>query len=332
MKEYGGYNLILDKYFEFKNQEFFKSNNYTFSLARHSLIPIIKSFKPTRIHLPYYTCESIKNLAKHLDVKVNYYNINELLLPDNIKVKENDLLILNNYFGLFDCNFHFKEYLKKYDYNQIVIDNTHSLSYKNIFTDNINFISPRKFLPVTDGGILYDHLSLIKKKYLPKNIDYSWERSMWLFKGFDEGSRNISYKEYKSYRKKLQTIPYTRMSRMTYQIIKQINIRSFIKTKRKYFYKILDHIQISPLFKDFNFSERTMPIGFPINVSDNYIVQKILAKNSIYSVIYWPETTDFDYNTFESKIRKQTLFIPLSTAENPKLILNLIKKYILNDN
>ena len=41
MKEYGGYNLILDKFFEFKNQEFLKSNNYRFSLARHSLIPVI---------------------------------------------------------------------------------------------------------------------------------------------------------------------------------------------------------------------------------------------------------------------------------------------------
>ena len=95
-------------------------------------------------------------------------------------------------------------------------------------------ISPRKFLALTDGGILYDPNALLNDEYLPKEVDLSWERSKWLFRGYDEGGRYKSYYEYLKFRESIQSIPYKEMSLMTIKLISQYNLDKIISEKESF--------------------------------------------------------------------------------------------------
>lgn len=316
--ENGGY-LTIDAIFG-ENIDHFNLQTKSiklFALARHSLIAILNVRSPKAIWMPKFTCQSLQKTAIAYGTKVKLYSINEHFLPELTYVDDSELVVVNNYFGLLKSSQLFSGWLSLWRPGQIVIDNTHSLSVCSEFPNYMNFISPRKFLPVTDGGMLFDDKNEILDRHMPDNKDISWPRISWLYRLIDEGGRHESYQEYKNYRENLQNLEYLRISSLTHYLLRHYDIKKIISNRNAVFNSLLNHIPIHRYFSNFTTDNLSSPIGFPIYVDDPRMIQRLLAKNRIYCAQFWPELySNTSLNDFESKILGTLLFIPLNAPLN----------------
>ena len=290
-------------------------NTYFFSLGRHCLKFLLLRNQKKIIYMPKYTCSSVKSIAKNCNYNIVYYNLEHNFHPILPDISNGSIVLLNNYFGLtFDsCN----EFILKHrggGFN-IVVDNTHSIGINNQFGKTSSFISPRKFLPVTDGGILYAKSCSNEQHYLPKDNDHSWDRVQWLFRCIDQGSKASSYSEYVNFRKSLQNVPYRQMSNTTKTIIKMININEVVR-KRNLLYKSLKKcLDISECFESVKLPLLFTPIGFPLKVRDSETTQKVLGEKGIYTVRYWPELNNILIkDEFEYYLLNKIVIVSLQSA------------------
>lgn len=290
------------------------------ALGRHCVEAACKALKPSVLLLPIFTCSSVKQTAAAQGILVRYYSISEAFLPQLDAVEENEMLVLNNYFGLSAYSSNFDSWLKKVKTDKILIDNTHSIGLSNQFSGRLSFVSPRKFLPVTDGGILFDPQNLVTEEYLPHEKDVSWDRLKWIFRAIDEQGRNQSYKEYVEYRKKIQNNTYSRLSTVTRMLLCTYEISSVIQCRNENFRRFLAEIQIHPSFSWLkSYESEFTPIGYPVYAKDAQKTQKNLSRHSIYTIRYWPELdNEQGTNEFEKKLLKHLLILPIEKFPNDK--------------
>ena len=199
----------------------------------------------------------------------------------------------------------------------IVVDNSHSIGIGNQFENICSFMSPRKFLPVTDGGILYTKRHINDEDYLHTIFDSSWERVQWLFKCIDQGSKNTSYPEYLIFRNKLQNLPYSQMSKTTKSILNTICLQEIIKHRNSLFEKLKCNLDVFVNFKSVKTPVHHAPLGFPIRVTDSKSAQRLLSQKGIYAMRYWPELENtIKKDDFEYMLLNKLLIIALQSAPN----------------
>ena len=314
MSELGGYQLITGAGLPPKNAFNFSSEDvHLFALGRHCLEAIYRSVQPRKVFLPQYTCHSVKFLFERLGAEAINYSLGEEFIPEIKTIDTSDLLVINNYFGLAASNACWLSWLKQLNHAQVVVDDTQSLCVTGQFHKHCSFISPRKFLPVTDGGILFTPSNTIDKSVLPTKDDKSWQRVQWLFRAVDEQGRQQSYVEYLQYRKQeIQNIPYSKMSEVTKFLLQTYDVKSLIEHRNRLFFGLRRLLPIHPLFKNVSLSPFASPIGFPVKVGNTGKVQSALAEKKIYAVRYWPELNNADnLSSIELELVTRTIFLPL---------------------
>lgn len=316
--EYGGYNNLHNAWLR-DRKPFFNNNKSIamLSLGRHCLQLFKNIFQPSRIFLPKYTCPRLKHYASQIDIELKFYNIDENFLPILNGNKSNDVVIINNYFGMSS---NLKNWHSTMDRiakeSLILLDNTQCLLSKYSNAKYWSFFSPRKFLPVTDGGfILAPRNESIPKIYqFPQERDNSSGRVQWLFKALEDGDLSSSYDEFRTFRdNNLQKIPYAQMSQTTRFLMDVIDIEMTIKRRNRVFKQIKNFIEIHSAFSEFIISDSFSPIGFPVSVGCGPSTQHKLAKTGVYSVVYWPDLKSVkSMNKFERELTKKTLLLPIN--------------------
>lgn len=296
-----------------------------FALGRHCLEAACRSIRPKRVHLPLYTCASVKRALSRCDIKVDYYSLKDTLIPDVSGAALDELLVVNNYFGLLGAVPAFRKWLNQPATTQLLIDNTQSLGTKNQFPGLLSFVSPRKFLPVTDGGILYDELASINCASLPDGMDVSWGRIGWLFRAIDDGGRNQSYSEYLQYRETVQHIEYSRMSAVTRYLLSIFDVPSLVERRNDNFMKLNKIFPMHPCFNGVGSLGEFSPIGYPAYVKDAKQAQKRLGEHRIYTVRYWPELhSEKGLNAIEHDLLEHLLILPINRPASEEQLLKLI--------
>ena len=286
-----------------------------FALGRHCLEAVCRAYRPSSLLLPIFTCSSLKQVAKDLGVPTKYYNISESFVPLLESVHEEELLVVNNYFGLSASSGKLEEWLKKTAPSRCLIDDTHSLGCANQFPGQLSFISPRKFIAVTDGGILFDPKRIITTEIMPKKQDVSWSRVGWLFRAIDEMGRNESYKAYRKYREDLQILEYSSSSETTRYLLSVYDIKKVIRDRNKNFQKLRTEMPLYPAFNDWVSAPGFSPIGYPLFVKNAQRAQDILSESKVYAARYWPDLDLNDTtNGFEKELLEHLLIVPISTS------------------
>lgn len=160
-KVWGEYNKNIINYFSKSSWSIF-------------LIVLLKLKNETlNIWVPSYYCEDAIFLIKKLNIKINYYEVDDNFAPDESNLKrlykknKPDIIIFCNFFGK-NC---FSPYLKeisKQSNSWLIEDATHSISPQNNIGKYGDFIiySPYKFLPIPTGAILTTSLEFIEKNKL----------------------------------------------------------------------------------------------------------------------------------------------------------------------
>lgn len=288
------------------------------SLARHALRLAHDTLRPRRLLLPHYTCHSMKAAAARLGTEVQYYHLGEGFVPDLAGLRADDLCVVNNHFGLAALNAAWQQALAHASVAQRLVDNTQSLDLERRWPDCWSVQSPRKFLPVTDGGIVVPPDSQPESSLrLPETTDQSWQRVGWLFRGLDEGTRSTSYAEYLAYRRDLvQNIPYALASPTTRQLLQTLDVQGVIRQRQARFEDLRRQLPLHAGCQHLRLVAGSCPIGFPVQVADAAQAQSALARHRIFAIRYWPEEASGgqgsdELNAFERSWRDQALFLPL---------------------
>lgn len=332
-----------------KNQ-LFKTKNKTifFNYARYAMLYAIKAMSKktnAEIWLPFYYCKESVDPLKQKHLKLKFYPLNESFEPDykwlnNQKMNINSIFIYVHYFGIDNNITQAKSYCS--EKNLFLIEDAAHLynpnGIKNLNGDAIIF-SPRKFLPLPDGGVL-----LIKNKYNTEIFSLSdkieWEILIWYFYKI---IKNIFFPRVNLNRKdeikEKSENNFKSISIFTYKILFHIinNEDSVMVNRIKNYQYLFNKLnKKTSLYKIFSCNKEFAPFVFPIifNNNANKIFDRLKSKN--YPVGRWPDLPEkkLDQNDYIKnsaiKLRDKTIIIPIHQdlkMKNLDSIVNIINEF-----
>ncbi|HFK5575098.1 TPA: hypothetical protein ACG0AX_003469, partial [Elizabethkingia anophelis] len=146
--------MAIGGYFQLElceNKPFQYSDLILLNTARNCLEYILRAKGYKKIYIPYFTCDVLLEPINKLNIDYQFYDIDDSLEPifDYDRVGGNEVFLATNYFGI---KTKFIEDLSSKVKN-LIIDNAQAFFAKPLLGID-TFYSPRKFVGVSDGGIL----------------------------------------------------------------------------------------------------------------------------------------------------------------------------------
>lgn len=258
--------------------------------ALHHLLSSLPNFD--QIWIPAYICDSIIEAAIKSKKKVVFYNINDNFeIANRLNLKENDLLLAVDYFGISHKNI--LNTLKKYKKNQIIVDCSQSF-YSNPFDCLATIYSPRKFFGVPDGGLMHTNIELPPLEIEDRN---SINRMQHLIERIAFNAET-GYLKYKESEKSLMDIDPKKMSRLTKTLLDSIEYEKILN-KRIFNYNFLQENLGKINLINTEYSPKS-PLCYPL-LTTNKNLKDYLRSKKIYIPTYWKEVLN---RTESSKLEK----------------------------
>lgn len=296
--------------------------------ARAALRAVLEHVKVSTLLLPAYICNSVIQAVVDAGVKPEFYYLDEHFFPKNLPNKNADSYLLYvNYFALNDYNV--SKLLDFWPKNQLIIDNSQALFAQP--TDAIATIySPRKFLGVPDGGMLYAPSLLMVEPDEEDTGSIDRMRHLLLRAGY---SAQSGYSDYLASEQALQKTKPLAMSQITRRLLRSVDLQ-IVKTKRRENFQIF-----SDKFSLFNPIDQRLglhavPLCYPLVLTGfNVKCMKMdLIKNDIFIPTYWPEVLSrVDDGCFENNLVSNSLSLPCdqrySEVEMNRIIVTIDKMH-----
>lgn len=317
--EYGGY-LPLEMSSKFR--EFYQNDEEWKTIGlnsgRTSFYYAAKSKKINKVFIPYFTCDNTADPFKDLGLEIERYYLDTNLLPKNVSLRKNDLLLWTNYFGnarLDEIN----EVCETYD--NVIIDNCHAFfspPRKNVF----NCYSARKFFGVPDGSYLVSTLPL---EVDTDERDLSFLHFSHLIKQIELGV-NEGYPENLLNEKRLEK-NYRLMSNLTKRILASIDYQE-VKIKRSNNLSTM-HAYLGELNSlEFNIDSKTH-IYYPLKVKNKNLRQSLI-ESGVYTPFWWRHVLDLvPSNSLEFELASDIVHLPIDQRYDDfdmKTICDLVHK------
>lgn len=302
LKSIGGYfELELNR-----NGSFIHSDGVCVNSGRHALEYILRALpeKPSRIYLPYFTCEVVLQPLSRLEIPYSFYHINEKFeIAEPLHLADNEYVIANNYFGLKD------EYVAQLAAEfgpKLIIDNSQAW-YAPAISGIKAFYSPRKFFGVPDGGVAYTND--VMEKTLPKGT--SWHRTSHLVKRIDIDSK-AGYADFRSNSASIASEELTMMSSLAKALLSSIDM-DFVKDKRRenygYLAERLNATNMLSLPDQYSFD---CPLVYPYLPSNKKVTREGMINDKIFVATYWPNVLDWTKpEMLEYKLTKSMINVPI---------------------
>lgn len=304
--------------------EYYKNYDpYTLKVnsGRTAIFVILQNVRPKRILIPYFYCPSVEEFISELNIPIIKYDINKQFMPEKLDIKEGDMLILVNYFGLYTDNIN--QVLQAYPDKNIIVDNSQAFYAAPIMKKNIyNVYSCRKFFGVTDGAYV------ISQNPVHANLEKGRSSGYinFILRQIEEGT-NACYKENLKNEERLASQKEL-MSDLTKRILRSIDYARAAERRRSNFIfleKRLSFYQMLRLKLDQN-----VPYMYPLLCE--YNIRKRLVEEHIYVPVLWKELLDGQYQgTTEQYLSQNILYLPLDQRYSDKeleYMARLIEKLI----
>ncbi len=297
MNEVGGYFGL-----ELKKGKEYHLNSIRLNSGRNALQYILIANNYTKVYLPYYTCDVLLQPIKNLNLKYEFYSINESFEAhfDFEKIKNTEAFLYTNYFGLKD------QYIIKIKEKctNLIIDNAQAffaLPHNGVDT----FYSPRKFFGLPDGAYLYSN-KLIEKEF-PQDISYN--RFEQILRRSDLGAEN-GYSYFTQNENSLNHLPIKKMSNLTKAILQSIDYSDVASIRRKNFQYLHDSLNKINQIK-FDLINDQVPMVYPF-LTDDLSLRKKLIANKVYIAQYWPSVLGLVNNSsIEYQYTERLIHLPI---------------------
>jgi hypothetical protein len=294
MREIGGY-IEFEQCYKTMLHESAKKLN----CGRNCLAYLIKVRGITSIALPFFLCESIKNICKKYNVNIRYYDLNDSLMPKDLILKNDEWLYVVNYYGQID-SIQVKSLSLRYKH--IIVDYAHA--YFDMPIEGVDSIyTCRKFFGVPDGAFLYTDSDLLE----PIECDESFERMHFLL-GRYERSASEFYNEYIENNRIFTTQPIKCMSKLTQNLLRNIDYERVKMVRTE------NYTYLASRLHDFNLLDIHKVEGafaYPLMLKEAQKVRNHLIQNKIYIPVLWPNViNDVDEESYECQLAKNILPLP----------------------
>ena len=318
MKDYSGY-FPIELY---KGKEFYdydESKMFRLNCGRSAILAAIKDGKYKKIYIPLYTCKSVSEALERNGIAFEYYHINQEFFPIDVELKEGEILLWTNYFGIAG-NIQIKKINTKY--KDVLFDNTQAF-YVSPVLQCYNAYSPRKFFGVSDGAYLL-HEGLKPAKF---QQDYSAETAGYMLESIENGT-NYAYAKSLKNEERIEKSGVLQMSTLTQNILSGIDYDYVAEIRRnnyKYVHEKLKSInQLSVEIND------SVPMIYPLWI-ENDGLRKYLIDHKIYVPQWWKWVVESGMaNEFEESLSNYLFALPIDqryTIEDMRYICELILDY-----
>ena len=313
-EEFGGY-------FSFESLRYIPApwyNDYKFQSARAALCSFLEQSEDiTKVHLPYFICDSVLSAVHEANKTIQFYNIDENLLP-SLKgaLNKSDVLYLVNYFGVNDTKLeHFMQHLS---FEKVILDNAQSL-FTDIQSNAViaSIYSPRKFIGVPDGGLIRTKRKIV----MPLVYDtQSVNRISHLISRMSGPAEN-GYADYLAAEETLKHDVPKKMSHFTKFLLATTD---FAKIKAKRLENYNTYLECVPKVSFLPTDGCSVPMCVPF-LANNKNLKELLIKNKVYIPTYWPEVIDrVSANSFERKLVDCLCPLPSDQRYSPAQIRKVI--------
>ena len=320
-KEYGGYlPLEIQSY----KGEFYETNNLfdviRFNSGRSTFYFAAKLSKMKKIFLPYFTCDETKIPFTKLGIEVDYYLLDDELLPKGVVLQDDDYMFWTNYYGNASKS-QINEVSKRY--KNLIIDNCHAF-FSSPLKGAFNCYSTRKFFGVSDGAYLVKE-NLDFEENIEKDISY--KNCNHLIKQIELGV-NAGYSE--SLDNEIRLCEgFKHMSNFTQKVLESLDYDKIKKIRNRNFnliHKILGDINQFPINVE---SKTHMYYPFLVNQSD---LRYKLIESKIFNPFWWEHVLKIvPSNSIEYKLAKYTVMLPIDQrydeddiSKISKIVLSLL--------
>ena len=316
--------IPIGGYFEWEfpvnNGSFPHSDGVLLNSGRHSLEYILMSIgRISRIWVPYYTCDVVLQPIEKLEIAFSFYHINkDFTIAEDIDLGQDEYLIYTNYFGLMDEYCHVLSVCYR---GNLILDYAQAFYAPQI--DGINtFYSPRKFVGVPDGGIVYSVNSLSID--LPK--DKSYDRCTHLLKRH-ELSPMEGYNDFKESSHQIATLSLSKMSMLTQRILSSLDFENIKERRISNFTFLHTHLASTNELDITSFDSFTCPMVYPYYKQDTDLRKRLIA-NQVFVATYWPNVLEWcKGGDLECELCNNIIPIPIDQRyeeEDMKRIIEII--------
>lgn len=293
-------------YFELelpKGEEYHKSA-IRLNTGRNAFEYILRAKQYKKVYLPYYTCDVMLEPIEKLELEVEFYHIDENLLPqfDYSKIKTTEAFVYTNYFGVCDNNVDIVAQQCK----NLIIDNSQAF-YSKPLSGIDTFYSPRKFFGLPDGAYLYTDNFLDDEL----ETDISYQRFEHLLGRIDIGIEEF-YSIFKSNDESLMNQPIKKMSKLTQRLLFSIDYESIAESRKRNF-EYLDSKLSKNNLLNLNLPSNSVPLVYPYLADSGVELKKKLIENKIFVATYWPNVRKWiEFNdAYEINLHNNLLPIPI---------------------
>lgn len=291
--------------------------------GRHALEYILINThpKPSKIYLPYYTCEVVLEPIKRMGLEYEFYYLNNNFeIKCYPKLKDNEYIIVNNYFGIKD------KYIEKVFsiyHEHLIVDCAQAL-FSPIIEGVKMFLSPRKFIGVADGGYAFpNYESKVKLEQ-----DQSTDRSIHLLRRIDTGAES-GFKEFQKDDETLSNESLKGMSNLTKSILKTTNIAKIIERRRLNYMILHNALSFQNGLKLPDINEFRCPMIYPFWSEDKALRKKLIS-NKIFVATYWSNVLEWcNRNSIEYQLADKLIPLPIDQRygiEDMNRIIHVIRK------
>jgi len=319
--EYGGY-LPLELAQDFKEyysqDETWQVSGFNSGRAAFYFAAKMKKYK--RVFIPVFTCANTKDPFEYLGLEVHRYFLDSKLMPKDISLGCDDVLLWTNYFG----NARDEEIDRVCsDYDNVIIDNCHAF-FSRPREGVYNCYSTRKFFGVPDGSYLVTNEPNLFGE-VPR--DFSFDNFTHLLKQIEYGT-NEGYIDNLNNENRLDK-NYLRMSKVTQAVLKSIDYQK-IKMKRLRNFLAMHSFLGGINQFEINLASETH-MYYPL-YSDNKNLRQSLVENKLYTPFWWRHVLDeVPVSSIEYGLALNTVHLPIDQRyEIPDIeaICERVKKFI----
>lgn len=223
-----------------------------------------------RIWIPIYQCDSIRETFHKKGVEILYYHLDSQFNPSDIDAKDNDAVLLVNYYGIMSSA-RMEELANKFKHP--IIDCAQAFFCKPI-NDALMVYSCRKFVGAPDGSYVIGKNAHSFVDEYPQC--YSSDTASFLLKRIEYGCEGKGYEARSINENRLENEDCMRMSKLTRKLMDAEDY-DFNKRKRKenfaYAHKLLANLNC--LDPTIYLDDETIPMVYPLVVEDDDCIQRL---------------------------------------------------------
>ncbi len=314
---------VIGGFFELELSKRYNIQNERINLwcGRASFHVILEEIKPTRVYIPFYVCNSILEPLQKLNIKYEFYEINEYFYPKNsFDLLEKEYILYIDYFGIHTSNV---EKLLSIYKEKLILDNTQAF-FSEIYPQNWAFNSLRKFFGVADGSFLFPPKDITFKNEIKDNRDTKIEHLINRL----IGNQQLSYQQYQENENIFNTQKLS-MSEFSKKIFDSIDLENVKKQRKDNFEYLHKYLEKYNEIKNIEKLREQIPFCYP------FLSKKIkridLIQQNIFVPMLWGDVLTRKEQGFNFEREISEYLLPLPIDQRYSIVeMDFILKNIIN--